>query len=187
MSVCWCNISKSFSASLAASRRSAPSRSPFPRHLSVPALRRPFLPPELSVAAVLLYQGEPSRVRLLSAPLPASPRLHSITPYRANNFVDVTRRCIDLFCALVRTTAFGICTYPHERRSVATTQNTLPWSHLRLHLAARNSSQQSASPADLRSYAHCLRARPARLCILTVVAENATQPTAVNLTMHESS
>lgn len=75
MSVCWCNISKDFSASLPASRSSPPSRSPFPRQTSVPALRRPFLPLEPSVGAVLLYKGEPDTIE--SPPLEPSPHRHA--------------------------------------------------------------------------------------------------------------
>ena len=166
MSVCWCNVSKDFSERFPASRRSAPSRSPFPRHLSVPALGRPFLPPELSVVAVLLTKGSRAQSPLFYALLPHRP--HTITPYQHRASKHSTLHSAALICsaALCERPHSASASNPHERRSVATTQNTLPRSYLRLHVAARNSSQRNP-PHQLTcvSYAHCLRARPARLCI----------------------
>lgn len=105
---------------------------------------------------------------------------HTVTPPREHiSTVDVARAALVHLAAVCERphSASASASDPHERRSVATTQNTLPRSCLRLHVAARNSSQ--------RCPPHQLTVRPLAACVPAqracapqpAVAGNATQPT----------
>jgi hypothetical protein len=65
---------------------------------------------------------------------------HSARKHRQT--VIVTRAALVYSAAVCERPHSASASNPHERRSVATTQNTLPRSYLRLHVAARNSSQR---------------------------------------------
>ena len=131
---------------------------------------------------MLLYKGEPGTVE--SPPLEPSPHRHAPShehPQRSKHrqTVIVTRAALDYSAAVCERPHSASASNPHEQRSVATTQNTLPRSYLRLHVAARNSSQR-CPPHQLtcvRTLTACAPAQRACAPSQPVVAENATQPT----------
>ena len=211
MSASWCescDISKDFSAGLPVSRRARQAGRRFlalgrtcPR-TTVLSTRRAFR----RCRAIL--QREPGTNhddshRLPSLKAPTAPsQAHRLTrsvhchchchcvPTRNPSLLHAALACPAAVCERPLL-ASAPNPNPHERRSVATTQNTPPRSRPLLRLHTCTSLQEihrnlSASPADLHPYARILRARPARLCIPNRRSRARSLPP-IHLTMHESS